>query len=52
MEQVKDDESVLISEMNVTGLPPLTVSYQIFSVDEAKQFLVCRGKISLFIIFK
>ncbi|WP_460055417.1 phage tail tip lysozyme [Pseudolactococcus yaeyamensis] len=43
-EQVKDDGSVLISEMNVTGLPPLTVSYRTFSADEAKQFWYVEGK--------
>lgn len=44
VEQVKDDGSVLISEMNVTGLPPLTVSYRTFSADEAKQFWYVEGK--------
>ncbi|WP_412921686.1 phage tail tip lysozyme [Lactococcus raffinolactis] len=44
VEQVKDDGSILISEMNVTGLPPLTVSYRTFSADEAKQFWYVEGK--------
>ena len=44
VEQVKDDGSILISEMNVTGLPPLTVSYRTFTADEAKQFWYVEGK--------
>ncbi|GHU35679.1 CHAP domain-containing protein [Bacilli bacterium] len=43
-EQVKDDGSILISEMNVAGVAPLTVSYRVFTADEAKQFWYVEGK--------
>ena len=44
VEAVKDDGSILISEMNVTGVARLTVSYRIFSADEARKFLYVWGK--------
>ena len=44
VEEVKDDGSILISEMNVVGVAPLTVSYRTFSADEAKQFWYVEGK--------
>ena len=44
VEAVKDDGIVLVSEMNVTGIAPLTVSYRVFSADEAKSFWYVEGK--------
>ncbi|MGO2244719.1 MAG: CHAP domain-containing protein [Pseudolactococcus laudensis] len=44
VEAVKDDGSILISEMNVTGVARLTVSYRVFSADEARKFLYVWGK--------
>ena len=44
VEAVKDDGSILISEMNVTGVARLTVSYRVFSADEAKKFWFVEGK--------
>jgi surface antigen len=42
VEAMKDDGSILISEMNVTGY--LNVTYRTFSADEAKQFWYVTGK--------
>lgn len=39
-----DDGSILISEMNVTGVARLTVSYRVFSADDAKKFWFVEGK--------
>ena len=44
VEAVKDDGSILISEMNVTGVARLTVSYRVFSADEARKFSYVCGK--------
>ena len=44
VEAVKDDGTVLVSEMNVVGVAPLTVSYRVFSDDEAKKFWFVEGK--------
>lgn len=44
VEAVKDDGTILVSEMNIVGVAPLTVSYRVFSADEAKKFWFVEGK--------
>lgn len=42
-EEVRSDGSVLISEMNVVGVPAMTVGYRVFDANTAKQFWYVEG---------
>ena len=44
VEAVKDDGSILISEMNVYGQPAMTAAYRTFDAETAKQFWHVEGK--------